>query len=488
MGEDHGVERHERVACEDVVLFVNAVVTSTGQREFRDSEHAQHLSLAFLHEYMAGNYRELYAASLALEINDHNAALVVRNLLLTSRDLSPATRRREGALIARRLELMAPQRVYRLFRELARIGVNNRRTRAIMRDWIARRPDPVFDAVKYRSGVRAAARHAHLPVRGETGRLLFVPLRGIKGFETPLFETWRRAHYAQSALYDLPYTVAEGLAARHGVTRAEFLRRIAPRLTRLERLRLQGSGERFEVDEARADLTTMPLTRLASYVLSLAREARARRHDELHAALTAAARGAAGEAAGTWGRVVAVLDDSFSSFGSAAKPQRPLAVALACHYLLKALAGAYTALWTSGARDPLMARPAGPTPLGDRLIDALELRPERLIVVSDGWDNAPPGLAAEVLRVWRERLDPAGATSVVHLNPVYDAGDFGVKRLGAGVPTVGVRDAEDVPTLVELARFAEGRAGFGELNRYLAAPPARVLGGGAARGARAVSR
>ncbi|WP_436775081.1 hypothetical protein [Yinghuangia sp. YIM S09857] len=475
------MERREWVACEDVVLFVNAAVTSTGQREFRDSEYEQHMSLAFLHEYMLGNYRDLYAASLALEINDHNAALIVRNLLRTSRGLPPDIRRREGALIARRLELMAPQRVYRLFRELARLRANNRRTRAIMRDWIAQRPDPALDAVKYRAGAKAAARHAHLPVPGETGTLLFVPLRKVKGFETPLFETWRQAHYSRRALYDLPYTVAEGFAARHGVARAEFLRGIAPRLTRLERLRLQDSGERLKVDGVRADLATMPLTRLASYVLSLTREVRARRHDELHNALTAAALRVVGRAAGTWGHVVAVLDDSFSSFGSTAKRQRPLAVALGCHYLLKALAGTYTALWTSGARDPLMVRPSGPTPLGERLIDGLELRPERLIVISDGWDNAPPGLASEVLRVWRTRLDPAGATSVVHLNPVYDADDFGVKGLAATVPTVGVRDAEDVPTLVELARFAEGRAGLRELDHYLTARRQRFLAGGKSR-------
>ncbi|MCF2525899.1 hypothetical protein [Yinghuangia soli] len=474
------VERREWVACEDTLLFVNAAVTSTGQREFRDSEQAQHMSLAFLHEYMLGNYRELYAASLALDVNDHNAALIVRHLLVSSRDLAPAVRRREGALIARRLQVMAPQRVYRLFRELARLGVNNRRTRAIMREWIAQRPDPAFDAVKYRGAVKATVRHAHLSAQGETGPFLFAPLRRMKGFDTPLFESWRQAHYAASALYDLPYTVAEGFAARHRVPRPEFLRRITPNLTRVERLRLQGSAERLKVDEVRTDLGTMPLTRLASYVLALPREVRARRHDELHAAMTAAARRVAGDAVGRWGHVVAVLDDSFSSFGSTAKPQRPLAVALACHYLLKALAGSYASFWTSGAPDPLMVRPSGPTGLGDRLIDALELRPERLVVVSDGWDNAPPGLAAEVLRVWRARLDPAGSTSMVHLNPVYDADDFGVKRLGPGIPTVGVRDAEDVPTLVELARFAEGRSGFDELNRYLAARQEQFLAEGKA--------
>ncbi|NEE09788.1 hypothetical protein G3M58_25485, partial [Streptomyces sp. SID7499] len=156
-------------------------------------------------------------------------------------------------------------------------------------------------------------------------------------------------------------------------------------------------------------------------------------------ALRAAARRAAGGHAGSWGRVHTVLDDSFSSSGSGQKRRRPLAVALACHYLLEALAapGAYRGLWTSGAGDALLVRPWGPTPLGMRVLDALEpgpggAAPDRLVIVSDGWDNAPAGLAGEVLRVWRHRLDPERRTAVVHVNPVYDAEGFDVRRLAAG--------------------------------------------------------
>lgn len=106
-------------------------------------------------------------------------------------------------------------------------------------------------------------------------------------------------------------------------------------------------------------------------------------------------------------------------------------MALACHFLLEALAapGAYTPLWTSGGNDPLLVRPWGPTPLGTRILDALEHGPDRLVIVSDGWDNAPPGLAGEVLRVWRARIDPHRRTAVVHVNPVYEADGFDVRRL-----------------------------------------------------------
>jgi hypothetical protein len=149
------------------------------------------------------------------------------------------------------------------------------------------------------------------------------------------------------------------------------------------------------------------------------------------------------------------------------KRRRPLAVALATHYLLEALAPEYTGMWLHHRGDPLLVHPIGATGLGERLLDGLQQRPDRLVVVSDGWDNAPVGLAAEVLRVWWERLDPARLTDVVHLNPVYDTDTFDVRRIAPGVATVGVRDAEDAATLVELARFSTGRAPFADLRAHL---------------------
>ncbi|TXS78290.1 hypothetical protein [Streptomyces sp. sk2.1] len=481
------------VAAEDVLLFVNAAITATGQREFRSTAYQQQLSLDFLHEYVRVNYRRVYACALALDINDHNAARIVQGLLEHAGDATPGEKRTEGRLIAARLAKLPPQRVYRLFRALRAAGVNNRRTRAIMRDWLAARPDLAHDAVKYRSGLKAAARHAHLRLDGagepegaggpeaaaEVGDFLFRP-GSHTHYRHQLLDAWRRAHYEQRAVEELPFTVAEGFAARHGMKREAFLERAAPRMTRLERLRTQRQRTaptgRLPAD---VDLTAMPLTRLALYVLSLDLDERRLHRAELTRALRAAARRAAGPHAGSWGRVAAVLDDSYSSYGSGEKRRRPLAVALACHHLLEVLAapGGYNPLWTSGRTDPLLVGPWGATPLGTRVLDALELGPDRLLIVSDGWDNAPPGLAGEVLRVWRTRLDPDRRTEVVHVNPVYDADGFDVRRLAPSVPTAGIRDAEDLPTLVEIAQFAEGRTEPAALYAYLDRQVARFVAG-----------
>lgn len=477
------------VAAEDVLLFVNAAITATGQREFHSDADRQQLSLDFLHAYVRVNYRRVYAASLALDINDHNAVRIVQGLLEYAAEATAEEKRTEGRLIAARLAKLPPQRVYRLFRGLRAARVNNRRTRAIMRDWLAARPDPAHDAVKYRSGLKNAARHAHLRLSesgasgagDELGDFLFRPGK-LPRYRHRLLDAWRRAHYEQGAVGELPFTVAEGFAARHGMKREAFLERMVPRMTRLERLRTQGQRGAAAPRglPAGVDLTVMPLTRLALYVLTLPAELRGRHREELTSALRTAARRAAGPHAGGWGRVAAVLDDSYSSSGSGEKRRRPLAVALACHFLLEALAApaAYTSLWTSGTGDPLLVRPWGPTPLGSRVLDALEYGPDRLVIVSDGWDNAPPGLAGEVLRVWRTRLDPDRRTAVVHVNPVYDADGFDVRRLSPGVPTAGIRDAEDLPSLVEIARFSEGRTGPAALHAYLDRRVARFVTAG----------
>ncbi|NEQ69528.1 MAG: hypothetical protein F6K21_29365, partial [Symploca sp. SIO2D2] len=88
--------------------------------------------------------------------------------------------------------------------------------------------------------------------------------------------------------------------------------------------------------------------------------------------------------------------------------------------------------------------------------------------VSDGWENDPPAGTAELLRVYRSKLDPQKKTSIIHCNPVFNANNFTLKRLSSLIPTVGLRDAEDLPVVLGFARFAEGNATLAELEEYLA--------------------
>lgn len=466
-----------RVTCEDLVLFLNACACCTGQREFYSDGRDQSVSIEFLHEYIRGNYRRLYARTLAAGVNHFNRAKIVVELLASSRGLSLEQRREEGRLVAAALRSLPAPRAYRALLALRRRGVGGRRARAIVREFLAGR-DLRFDAIKYRTKLRDLVLHNHVPLPGELGGFLFKGWRERR-YQTPLFETFRRAHYSDEAIYELPYTVAEGLAARRKIARATFLARITPRLTALERLRLQGAAARDDVS-LDVDLGRAPLTRLALYLLSLSPAARLEREAELRAALAASARRALTAAPLALGRVAAVLDRSYSTSASRDKPRRPLAVALGADALLREASAEYRAFWTAPTDDPLLITPRGQTDLATPLLDALSWGPELVVIVSDGFDNDPAGGAGEVCRVFRARIDPGRRTSIVHINPVFDAPELGPRRLQtegpAPVPTLGLRDAEDLPTVLAFARFADGSMPLAALEELLARRVERFVG------------
>lgn len=457
-----------RVTCEDLVVFLNACFCCTGQREFYSDGHAQTVSIEFLHDYIRGNYRRLYARTLAAGVNHFNRAKILVELLTSSRQLDPDERRAEGRLIAAALRSLPAPRAYRALLAVRARGVNNRRVRAIVREYLSARPDLQFDAIKYRVKLRDLILHTHLALPGELGGFLFKGWKQRR-YAAPLLETFRKAHFSEEALYELPFTVAEGLAARRKIDRAVFLKKIAPRLTAHERLRLQASAAREGVAaELAIDLERAGLTRLAIYALSLSPSERSERADALRRALAGAARRCLRDAPLALGRVAAVLDRSYSTAGSPDKPRRSLAIALAVDALLREASAEYLSFWTPAVDDPLQAVPRGQTDLAGPLLDALETRPDLVVVVSDGFDNDPLGGAGEVCRVFRARLDPGRRTTIVHINPVFDAPELGPRRLGGAVPTLGLRDAEDLPTALAFARFAAGDLSLVELEDYLA--------------------
>ncbi|MEB3826675.1 hypothetical protein [Phormidium sp. CCY1219] len=473
MTNDKGQITNDQIEREDLVMFINACLACSGQREFYSAANSQGVSIDFLHDYILGNYRLLYARSLAAGINHFNRSQIILKLLATGRDTPPEHRQEEGQLIAAALAELPPQRAWRVLAEIRRRGINNRRSRAIARNYIKSRQDIAFQAVKYRSKLRAIATHNHLKFDPELATFLFNPTK-IKAYQTEIFEQYRQANYNREAIYALPFTVAEGFAAKHGISRQIFLDRIQDKMTPGEKLRWQNAGDRAATAIA-VDLGKMPLTKLALYVLSLPLKERGDRAATLHAALASAARHTLNSSPLELPRVAAVLDRSYSACGSTEKRRRPLGVALAAHYLLKAAAQEYRDFWTVPVSDALFVTPRGQTDLATPLLDALEWGADLIAIVSDGCENDPPGGAAQVLQLYRRKFDPKRRTSIVHCNPAFDTEDFLLRSLTAAIPTVGLRDAEDLPTMLGFARFAEGSAPLSELEAYLASRVRHLL-------------
>src|SRR5690349_16667910 len=118
-----------RVTREDLVTFINACFACTGQREFYADARGQAVSIDFLHAYILGNYRRLYARALAAGINHYNQAEIIARLLASGKDAPAAHRAEEGALIAAALRALPTHRAYHVLESLRARRVNNRRAR-----------------------------------------------------------------------------------------------------------------------------------------------------------------------------------------------------------------------------------------------------------------------------------------------------------------------------------------------------------------------
>lgn len=467
----------EEVAREDLLTFLNAAFASTAQAEFASTASQQREAMAFLHEYVRGNYRRLYARLLAAGINDAHAVEIVVGLLSTGREAPEGLRAEEDALLRAAVRRLPPQRFWRLTARLRRGRVNNRRSRALVRDYIAQHPDMEFQAVKYRRKVAAAMRHAHVRPDGELERFLFGS--HDEAFASPLLDAYRRAHFSASALDELPYTVALGLAARHDLAPEALACRMEARLTDRERLRLARRAGEGMVDPSRQSLTE-----LASYLLTLPALSPAQATWMPSAARSVLQRSGplligrgTGRASGTaaHGPVAAVLDNSYSSSGSRQKRNRPLAVAWAVDALLREGVGGYRGFWTHPVAAGAVPRPQGRTNLAERLLDALDWGAAVVVVVSDGVENDPPGAFHAVLHQARRLLE---GLVVIHLNPVLDPLSLQVRSLSPLAPALGVRNGEDLPALLGMAcHLQPGLHALAELEDYLARCAHRFLEG-----------
>jgi hypothetical protein len=151
--------------------------------------------------------------------------------------------------------------------------------------------------------------------------------------------------------------------------------------------------------------------------------------------------------------------------------------------LLRVASREYRALWTVPTEDELLVSARGQTGLAGPLLEALEWGAEVVVLISDGYENDPPGAVNELVRVFRQKLDPEHRVSIIHANPVFDPGSLAPRALGAAVPTVGLRDAEDLPTMLGFARFADGTAPLSLLEEYLAVRVGEMVGARLGRGA-----
>ena len=455
----------EKIQKDDILMFINACFSSTGQNEFYESSYTQSLTISFLHEYMLVNYRELYFRFLGVGINHYNQAKIILNLLSTGKNSIKELRFLENEYITKSLKKLPSNRVYKLFVELKKNKVNNARTKAIVKNYLKSKKDLPFDVLKYRNKFKTFLQHTHTKIEKEVGTFIFEGIKN-KTFTIELFENFRKAHHNKEFIYTLPFTVAEGLAYKHKIKRDTFLEKIQDKMTLTEKLRYQKSSEENNV-KININLEKISLTKLILYILSLKFEERNLRYDELINTINTACEKIIAKDKLILDKTVCILDSSYSSSGSDEKSRRPLAIALGIHFLIKNSCKEYKDLWTHKFEKDLLAYPKGQTNISEQFISALSYEPKNIIIISDGYENDPMDCFEQIIKIYNKKFAKTNKINILHLNPVFEANNFDVKKLSDEIITLGIRDIEDFPLLWNFENFISGNLNLKDLHKYL---------------------
>jgi hypothetical protein len=158
------------------------------------------------------------------------------------------------------------------------------------------------------------------------------------------------------------------------------------------------------------------------------------------------------------GHAAVVLDLSASMASSGERAQHPAALALALVRLLRASLERVEVYQTGGQgalrHDPFPV-PGGGADLAQTMIEAARTWPQAIVVVTDGYENAREGDAAEVARGLRQLGRVGGVLQVV---PRFAAGeDLSRRRLGDEIPLLALDHEDEVREVLVRVLLASAR-------------------------------
>jgi len=456
--------------------FIDAAATGTSRATFYNTREEQEAAAEAAHRELFAVDRGIYAASLALPgLTDHARQMGILRLLCSPREDQPwMPVETETHAIHTTVEQLPTQRMLKLFGKMRSSRINNARTRRLILSQLLGAKSFEFWVVKYRRKIASALTHAWgrrtasilqaivakpAEARSEKERRLvdrhiarFTTEKGLARVEEcvrfvfgdereltlPRLAAYRAAKRDLDRGSSLPFETLEGLRSRfHGErTSAEVLELTKSQLTTSQRMGLQRKASTDKV-EVEFDPKRYDAVRLYVYAYEMGMT------PAIEEALADKARRTAEQLAITFDHVGILLDASESMMGHDTQHRRPISVALALRDMLAASGRRASIVAGDGrlAAATQLIEPAGDTSLAAGLVTLLKQEVDVVFVLTDGYENAPAGQFAEVVRAARGM----GIETPIHqFSPVFAAESQGVRTLSEQVRGLPVSKPEAV--------------------------------------------
>lgn len=460
-----------------VLSFLDAMATATGRSTFYNKRGEQQDALRQIHDTIFQANRGLYAALLmlpgGLDISTQEG--VNRLLFDPYEDDSILTSEQESEVVRKLVENLPANRMFNLFRTLRQRRINNSRTRKIiLRSILGNKMLPYW-AVKYRTKMGGALRHAwgqkyatvilkilqsdNVGHRerafiarninrfvADSGLELFVAYEAIRfvlgdtsgAYTHELFRSFKEAKHDLKAGVKLPTEVLEGIRSRchKDVIKDEVIKLTVKTMGAGKKVAVQRQAKKAKVEVKidASDITKLDMVKL--YVLALEEGMT----QDLRDAIDVKAKHAAKSYLFDYEHIAVVVDNSLSMIGTNQQKYRPLAIALSMRDILVAKANNSHVIATNGVFDRFgLVQPGGDTSLAGALAECYVNNPQAIYIITDGYENAPAGRVNEVVN----RVNNIGYNiPVFQITPVMASESAGVRQLSPLITKMPVSQPE----------------------------------------------
>lgn len=475
----HVTEEEETALALALIAWLDTALVSTGKATAYNTESDVNVSMWHQHHRLCDFDRGILAISLLLPgVTDFAIQSGIVVLLMTpSRPATGILPDHEKAIIHHLLNGLSVPRRLKVFALLRAGKVNNARTRKLILRHILNERRLDLWAVRYRQKLRRVLEHAFgkkltgilfgitrkkgFPQKPKEAKILrkevlrFVEneerhdfvlecLRFILGSElhhkTPLLAAFREAKKNLDKGASLPFEVLEGIRSVYHKTKpsGSVLKKTAKTLTKGQQIRMQAKAER---DDVKVEFDPKKYGAEQLYVYAFERGF----SDEVHLALDLKAADTAAKLPFQMNRIGIVMDNSGSMAGHRTQAMRPAAISHAVQDILLELAREAEIRLLQPARESQTDAPVliGDTSFARPILELWEAGVDAIFVLTDGYENAPGGRTAELLR-WANRMK--FPIPVFQVTPVSAAEADGIRKLSLGTLVLPVSQPESLGT------------------------------------------
>jgi hypothetical protein len=400
-------------------------------------------------------------------INDVNRQLIAWNLIeqtiredgLKSHEHSPTTKW-ENEIILQSLETMPVPRVLGFFVHLKDEKISSKRAKYVVYEYLRKhRGNWDLWTLKYRMEMKVILRYIHIsynqnaakrdPYLAKLMRYLEYGEKDGCGQLILDYEDVRNGD--KSKLAKLPLTIAEGFTKKLDMKKEELTKKFVEdggKLTAKEKQTRASSMKEMGIASG-FDIRKSKLFDALVYLKSL--DHLPESEERILSMLRKKATDIASKLNFQFQKVGLVLDTSQSMFGTKTQPYHPLLRAMALSLVLEQVSTKFKVYRTTESTN-FFPQLGNQSNYADAVMRALKDGCKTLIIVGDGYENAPfEGATHALLYAYKNKIDKDNQLMVLHFNPVFAAETMDVRPITELASYVGVRDVEAIGQSMFLA-------------------------------------